>query len=208
MAVYNTPNQFTGNEKIKSAEMNENFSAAVDGTSDGTKDLLMNTVAVGTDLNVTYGQVDNDCTTLGEPNGERVYFQLVGGFTATKPSGSTGKICTFLNTFATTTEVPGMVMPRSGVVVSYGLYATGNNPISPYREFGFEILANGTAIMTTATHVNNVSGVYTYAVYNAASQVSFAAGDVLSARHVLYSYTCGIIEPQLSHVLNVEVQFT
>ena len=178
MAQLTIPNTFKGGEIIDASKEQQNFSAVVESLSDGTKDVAFNTTAISTDLNTTRLTITGDCTTNGEPNGERVFFPLVrnnGNNGIYDPSITPNLPQDYFGVFTSSgfgAGTPGFVMPRSGVVV--GLTAKYSGTSAHFQW----VISGGNASSPTMIGPS----VSTNVTFSPSSQTSFAAGAIISAK--------------------------
>ena len=203
MAQLTIPNTFKGGEIIDASKEQQNFSAVVESLSDGTKDVSFNTTVISTDLNTTRLTITGDCTTNGEPNGERVFFPLVrnnGNSGIYDPSIIPNRAQDYQGVFTSSGSgagTPGFVMPRSGVVVGIAARYVGASGHFQWK------ISGGNASSPTMIGAD----VTTNITFSPSSQTSFPAGTIISARKDVSEFPVPT-ETGCEDSLMIEVKFT
>lgn len=207
MAQMTIPNTFKGGKIIDASKHMENYTTVVEALSDGTKDISVGTTQISSDLNTTKLTITGDVT-VTEPGG-RVLLPLIRsyaeggiytpGFGSVLPQAYRG-------TFVAGNTSPGIVMPRSGMVVGIGVQFIYSGTATQ-NEFYWNIRGAGASTISPTIYASQTGdSTTTYVKFNPATQTSFAAGAVIYAQKT-------VVESNLSthnctENLTVEIQYT
>lgn len=196
----------TLNGLIRGDKVNENFAGLASDLSDGTKDILISTLAVAGSSSVSAVQCGGNCTVSGDSKDEKTYIQLVNGVSNGLSPGQY-----FLTWDGYDGDVDaqanGTYLHRSGSIIGYGLqygFTTPGTAFSFSMDVGKWDGSSSSTVLALGTLTFPVSQMSTKYSTLTRNVYSFTSGDILFVR---YSQTASAAPVNYAFSLYVEVQW-